>query len=70
MSTTPKMNNFDKFRGRLSNSQQPIYSKFELDLCFYVIILILKFHNDPLNIVRDIAPTTLKMINFDKFRGR
>ena len=25
------------------------------------------FHNDPLNIVLDIAPTTLKMDNFDKF---
>ena len=64
------MGNFDKFKGRLSFSHNPISSKFELDLCFYDIILVLKFHNDPINFVRVIAPTTLKMGNFDKFRGR
>ena len=59
--TTLKMDNFDKFRDRLSIFHKRIPLKFELDLCFYVIIPVPCFHKDLLNYFRVIVQTTLKM---------
>ena len=68
--TNLKIGNFTNSRADNSTSHEQISPKFELDLCFYDIILVLKFQKDLLNFVREIAPTTLKMGDFDKFRGR
>ena len=49
-----------QIQGQITLFREPISPKFEPDLRFYVIILVPKFLNNPLNFDRVIAPTTLK----------